>query len=264
MANGGQILGDTSSSRRGRGWSREELLIVLDLYWRIPFGQYNSRNKEVMRVAEAIGRTGGSVAMRLGNYASLDPDLEQRGLQNGSAAVRDIWNEMGEDWDAFLEESTVARQNHGLLDESDPADMADEEQERTTERQVVVIQRAGQDFFRKAVLAAYNYRCCISGLSETDLLIASHIVPWHIDKKNRINPRNGLLLSALHDKAFDRGLITLDGDLIVRVSRNTESDEDRFFAQTIVAYDGHAISPPEKLRPAPEFLAYHREHIFRG
>ena len=70
-----------------------------------------------------------------------------------------------------------------------------------------------------AVMSAYNGRCCITGLSLSGLLVASHIIPWSHDRDNRVNPRNGLLLSALHDKAFDTGLITIkDFDMTVRVS----------------------------------------------
>ena len=80
--------------------------------------------------------------------------------------------------------------------------------------------------------------------------MASHIVPWRVDKRNRVNPRNGLLLSALHDKAFDIGLITIDDDMTVRVSRKHLVLNDRFFSTSIEDYDGHPIRPPEKFGPA--------------
>ena len=94
--------------------------------------------------------------------------------------------------------------------------------------------------------------------------MASHIVPWKVDRTNRLNPRNGLLLSILHDKAFDRGYITLDDDLVVRVARSHIPSADKFFVQSVVSYDGQAVTPPEKFRPHPDFLAYHRERIFLG
>ena len=265
MASQESNLGGSQPLSFRRRWTRQEFLIVLDLYWRIPFGQFHMQNHEVIRVAQAIGRTPSAVAMRLGNFASLDPELKQRGLRNGSAAARGIWSEMHDNWDNFVEESTIARQSHGLIDETEVSHIDEEEKgSRVTERQGVRRQRVGQDFFRAAVMTAYNYRCCISGLAETELLIASHIVPWKDDEKNRMNPRNGLLLSVLHDKAFDRGFITLDDNLVVHVSQNHLPANDRFFSETVAAYDGHPIAPPEKLRPAPEFLAYHREHIFLG
>ena len=254
-----------SSPRSGTQWTREELLTVLGLYCRISFGQYNSRNKDVIRVAAAIGRTPAAVAMKLGNLASLDPTLRQSGLRNASNPDRAIWAEMNADWGTFVEESSEARRGYGLLDDTEPVESADGEtmQERVTERKGVVTQRVGQDFFRDALLSAYNYKCCISGLAVEPLLIASHIVPWSADEKNRLNPHNGLLLSVLHDKAFDKGLITLDGDLKVRISRSHLPKGDRFFTQAIAAYDGHPIAVPEKFGPHPDFLAYHREHVFK-
>jgi putative restriction endonuclease len=61
-------------------------------------------------------------------------------------------------------------------------------------RRVVTEQRIKQQFFRRAVLSSYRGRCCMSGLSEPRLLIASHIVPWSKDKANRLNPRKRVVL----------------------------------------------------------------------
>jgi predicted restriction endonuclease len=58
----------------------------------------------------------------------------------------------------------------------------------------------------------------MSGLSDSRLLIASHIVPWSSDKQIRLNPSNGLCLSAIHDRAFDKGLMTLSDDLKIVIS----------------------------------------------
>ncbi len=65
----------------------------------------------------------------------------------------------------------------------------------------IVQVRVNQARFRRAILASYNATCCMSGLRVPKLLVASHIVPWSIDTQNRLNPSNGLCLSALHDHA---------------------------------------------------------------
>lgn len=228
----------------------------------------HSRNPEIVIVAQAIARTSSAVAMKLVNLASLDPGLRQRGisgLRNASGVDRAIWVEMNSDWAAFVEESTVALRNYGLLEDTDTATAieSEDEEDRVTERQGIVTLRKGQDFFREALLSAYNYRCCVSGLAVGELLVASHIVPWRDDVKNRLNPRNGLLLSVLHDKAFDRGVITVDENLRVRVSNRFRSVADGFFASAIASYDRRSITLPEKLAPDPAFLAYHRENIFQ-
>lgn len=80
--------------------------------------------------------------------------------------------------------------------------------------------RVNQEFFRNTLLANYNSRCCLTGLSNKALLVASHIKLWKVSdpKTERLAPDNGLLLNALHDKAFDRGLITITKDLMIVVS----------------------------------------------
>lgn len=83
-------------------------------------------------------------------------------------------------------------------------------------REQMVHVRVGQNYFRNAVLSAYESRCCMTGISVPEFLIASHIKPWKSsdDKKEKANPRNGLCLNALHDKAFDLGFITVDKDTL--------------------------------------------------
>ena len=130
------------------------------------------------------------------------------------------------------------------------------------DRPVETTARVGQSFFRSAVLSAYSERCCITGLSIPRLLVASHIVPWSHDPANRVNPRNGLLLSALHDRAFDAGLLTVKDDMTVKVSPSYSDDE--FFSSAVAAYQGKPIRLPERFHPDREFLAYHRENIFVG
>ena len=101
------------------------------------------------------------------------------------------------------------------------------------DRVVQTTTRIGQSFFRAMILSAYNERCCITGLSIPSLLVASHIVPWSHDKQDRVNPRNGLLLSALHDKAFDNGILTLNDDMTVRISPKYSGSDDRYFSESI-------------------------------
>ncbi len=95
------------------------------------------------------------------------------------------------------------------------------------------------------------------------LLVASHIIPWRHDRLNRANPRNRLLLSALHDRAFDIGMITIDDDMTVRVSQKQTVRDDSFLSTSIEFYHGRMIYCPEKFSPGRQFLAYHREHVFQ-
>ena len=207
--------------------------------------------------------------MKLGNIASIDPEITRTGrtgLRNASARDRAMWDEMKADWQHFAIESHRAMEELGAGLASVDGDSADNQSEAPVgeDRVVRATMRIGQTFFRSAVLSAYNRRCCITGLSIPSLLVASHVVPWRLDKANRTNPRNGLLLSALHDRAFDAGLLTIADDMTVRVSSKHAVRDDGFFAASFKAYDRRPIHLPEKFRPDPDLLSYHREHIFQG
>ena len=68
-------------------------------------------------------------------------------------------------------------------------------------REVIIKQRINQNVFRAMILNNYRTRCAITGIDIPELLIASHIIPWAKDEENRLNPSNGICLSALYDKA---------------------------------------------------------------
>jgi putative restriction endonuclease len=107
-------------------------------------------------------------------------------------------------------------------------------------------------------------RCCITGINVPSLLRASHIKPWSEFADCRLDARNGLCLSSIHDAAFDCGLITLDEDLRVVLSKRLR---DHFpqpaLEQNFASFAGNAIRVPEKLaQPDADFLAYHRESVY--
>ena len=120
-----------------------------------------------------------------------------------------------------------------------------------------------QGFFRAAVLAAYDSTCCITGISVNALLCASHIIPWSQDKKNRTNPRNGLCLNAIHDRAFDRGLLTITLDYEVMISPQIRAMKGKGIETFIHKYDHAKIRVPDRFAPERPFLQYHQEHIFQ-
>ena len=247
-------------------WTRQQLLVAFSLYCRLPFGKLHSRNPEIIKYAQLIGRTPSSLAMKLTNIASIDPVITssgRKGLKGASKSDRNMWDEMQSDWDNFVINSEKAILEVGAEFQSDTKTSAQTKLEDYTGKTKIASTkvRLGQSFFRKSVLSAYNEKCCITGLSVPKLLVASHIVPWRVDQSNRLNPRNGLSLSMLHDKAFDLGLITINEDMTVRVSRKEVINND-FFSSAIQSYDGKPIFLPEKFQPLEEFLSYHRHNIF--
>ena len=250
-------------------WTRQQLLVAFALYCRIPFSRISSRNPDIIRAAAAIGRTSSALSMKMGNIASLDPAITstgRKGLRAASANDRAMWDEMTSDWEIFAVECEQALLATEVIPETVVEQtMPDYDVLPVGEDRVVrATTRIGQRFFRAAVMSAYNEQCCITGLAIPQLLIASHIVPWRHDTANRTNPKNGLLLSALHDRAFDAGLLTINDDMTVRVSRQRVESTGKFFSSAIGSYEGRSIALPEKFAPDKEFLAYHREHIFQG
>lgn len=91
---------------------------------------------------------------------------------------------------------------------------------KSTEAERLVVQRVGQDIFRDALLEYWNRQCPLTGITDEALLRASHIVAWADcdSDAHRLDVHNGLLLSALWDAAFDRGLVSFSDDGVVLAS----------------------------------------------
>ncbi len=249
-------------------WTRTETLAALYVYLLLPFGQLHRGQPKIKQLASWIGRTPNSVALKLVNLASLDPQIQARGLSgmgNVSNLDKQIWKELHQDWDPVALEAaavyeSLARGHRVTPDEDLVLDAETPTFGEGKTRSATTEVRVNQARFRKSVLASYNATCCISGLQHEKLVIASHIVPWSEDTHNRLNPQNGLCLSALHDRAFDQGLITVTPDFVVRVSKKlTAIEGDTFMVESLLRFDNHAIHLPERFRPAPEFLAKHAQ-----
>ena len=248
-------------------WTRDELILAINLYCKLPFGKMHSRTKEVINLAALIGRKPGAMAYKLVNFASLDPSLQQRGIKgasNASKLDKQIWNEFYNNWDAALLESEqlLAKKEHTTIERLNDIDVNDIPKGLTKER--LVMTRVNQHLFRKMVLATYNYKCCITGIDQTDLLIASHIVAWGKDEQNRLNPMNGLCLNALHDRAFDKFLITVSAeDYTIRVSdKLKKKDAAVSIEENFLKLEGQRIVLPDKFLPDTELLKRHNE-IFK-
>jgi len=263
------MIKEVNMKSTGR-WTKDQLKLAFNLYCQLPFGKLHSRNPEIIELAKLIGRTSSAVAMKLVNFASLDPSITnsgRSGLGNASSLDREVWEEFHSDWEklalacALLNQRLRAEHGNPLGNQEvdETFDLSDFTGET---RQVLTEQRIKQSFFRRAVLASYRGRCCLSGLSESRLLIASHIVPWSRDKTNRLNPSNGLCLSALHDKAFDYGLFTLDEHFCVVVSDELKRKKEPFIQTAFLAIEGKSIEFPERFSPGPTFLERHRTEIF--
>ena len=83
-------------------WSHDELVVACGLYFALPFGQMHSRNHKIIEASRLLGRTPSSLAMKLVNFASLDPAHQARGVKGLSAHSRSdeqVWREFQARWD---------------------------------------------------------------------------------------------------------------------------------------------------------------------
>ena len=256
-------------------WTREHFLIALNLYCKLPFGKLHKGTHIIVDTAAKMGRTPDSLAMKLCNFAALDPVQRARGIRGLPGATKHdkaMWDDFHSHLSALGAESEQLLHDLFTRDDSKEVDFLTREKVRLvaptgpTESQATVKVRQGQQFFRQAVLTAYDVRCCISGINVPCLLVASHIKPWGQFPNERLNPQNGVCLSTLHDAAFDAGLITLDEKLRVVLSKQLR----RFFPQpaleqNFVPFEGAPIRLPEKLaEPDAGYLRFHREEIFQS
>ena len=248
-------------------WTRNEEIIVFNLYCKIPFQRSSKSHPDVIKIANLIGRTPSSVNMKIGNFGSFDETLKAKGivgLTNASRLDKEIWDEFNGRWDelAYESEKLIAQLQANSLENT----IIDEQLPLGTERISTVKQRVNQSFFRSAVLSSYSTTCCITGLSTPSLLIASHIKPWkQSSEAEKTNPCNGLCLNALHDKAFDKGLITVEADnyTIIVSNRITDIFNGEIVSKFFDSYSGKQIILPEKFAPKKEFLEYHNDVIFQ-
>lgn len=249
-------------------WTRQELILAINLYCKLPFGKLHSKNPDVIKLADLIGRTPNSVAYKLVNFASLDPSLQARGIKgasNVSYLDKEIWNEFYSNWDIlpFQSEQLLAKFEGTTIEQLNHISEDELPKEGKTREQVIKV-RVNQSFFRSSVLAAYNNTCCITGIQQAEVLIAGHIRPWGIDEKNRMNPRNGVAMNALHDRAFETGLITISPDFRVKVSSILKGQsKSQTVREYFLEYNNKSIILPSKFIPDIEFLKYHNKERFK-
>lgn len=256
-------------AEKRNNWTREETILAFDLYCKMPFSKISKTNKDIIELAKLIGRSPSAVGLKMANLARFDKELQSRnisGMSHGSRLDEEVWYEFCNNWEelsyqaqqilASKKQTTVENMLNYVDIEYIPAG---EERER------LVKARVGQYFFRMSVLSAYSNRCCITGLSVPELLVSSHIKPWKDSdvQTERTNPCNGLCLNALHDKAFDRGLITIDHNYNIVVSsrlKNAEMDSET--QEWLKHYDRCRIMLPDRFLPGQNFIEYHNDVVF--
>lgn len=246
-------------------WTDEEMILALDLYFKLPFGRLNRTTPEVKELAALIGRTNNSVALRLVNYAACDPYIRntgRTGMTSGMDRCMPYWNQYANNKEElFLKaeeiKAQMAKKPIEQLLSLTPDDFIGKE------REAVIRQRVNQSSFRSMILANYNETCAISGICLPQLLIASHIIPWAENENERLNPENGICLSPLYDKAFDKGFIGIRPDYTIAISNELKEYKSKeFYTNFFSSIENQMINLPEEHAPNTSFLEYHLNHIF--
>ena len=248
---------------QNRKWTKEETILALALYCKIPFGKIHKNNPLVIELSKLLGRTPSSVSMKMGNFGRFDEELAKKGisgLSHGSALDKVVWDEYHLDMQALSETVDKVPYMSELICQEDRIEALPAGHTRSTTVQA----RVNQGFFRSTVLSAYNKKCCVTGLDVPSLLIASHIKPWSESdpKTERTNPCNGLSLNALHHEAFDDGIFTIDTDYKILISKTAK---DRYtsdvFNEFFRKYEGRSIILPERFLPSKEMIDYHNSRL---
>lgn len=248
-------------------WTRDELILTLSVYFQLPFGRLNHTTPEVKELAKLIGRTDSSAALRLSNFAACDPyiiESGRTGMPGGLSVCMPIWEEFANDHEKLFQEAQRIKAK--LLNQTveETLDISESDLEGK-ERTAVIKQRVNQTVFRSMILSNYEERCAITGINIPDLLVAGHIIPWaDSTPQQKLSPENGICLSALYDKAFDKGLITISPDdyTIQLSSALREYETQEYFDKHFGAVEGNVIMLPVEHKPSRDYLAYHRDHVF--
>ncbi len=247
-------------------WSRDQAIIVFNLYCQIPFQKASSTNPLIVKTAKLIGRSPNSVKMKIGNYGSLDPELQKRGivgLTNISKLDKEIWDEFNNNWESLAYKSEVLKAKFANQNIEDIIPENEESFPLGKDKKSLIKTRVNQQFFRKTVLSANNNSCCITGIQIPELLVASHIIPWKDKNETRLDPRNGLCLNSFHDKAFDRGFISISNNFEIIVSESiTQKYSQTTTLDWFKLFDKKRMIMPDKFVPLQEYLEYHRKNIF--
>jgi putative restriction endonuclease len=252
-----------------KNWTKDQTIVAFNLYCKIPFNRVTSNHPDIIKIAKTIGRSPNSVKMKIGNFGSFDPELKKRGivgLANTSKLDKEVWDEFNSDWEKLAYESEVLIAKFKKLKiEEYVAEYDFEKYSEGKEKESIVKTRINQSFFRQTVLSAYNNTCCITGINNQSLLIASHIIPWSENKKLRLNPHNGLCLNSLHDKAFDKHLITVTPDYRLLISKQIKGAKSiKVMQDYFIKYDNMKINLPERFVPEKSFLEQHYKRFLES
>lgn len=257
-----------------------EDILIIELYSRTPLAKIRRDNRDILDLSKFLTdhgcpRTPSAIKFKMENLKSVDKkylDNGRRvGMTNISAQLSEVWGRFYNvgfadiDVEADKAREAIKSGNYAVVSPEEYFPDNSRVEGRTKKR--VVNARVNQDAFRDRVLAAYENKCCVTGLDIPELLIASHIKPWHDCKGEeswqRMDIRNGLCLNALHDRAFDKGYMGIDEDMRVMYSPRIRDHYDRAsISELFKPYEGRKIDGVSRVPAGKDYLEYHRKEVF--
>lgn len=151
--------------RPHRNWTREEHILAFNLYCQIPFGTIHMGNPRIIELAGLIGRTIGSVSLKLSNFARFDPALQARGIRGHSHGAKgevEVWREFIDHPESLAFESEQLRADRLGRPVEEVAEIDERDLPQAgIEREALVRIRVNQSFFRRRIVSEYEARCCV-------------------------------------------------------------------------------------------------------
>jgi len=252
--------------REGRTWNRDELVLALELYLDENC-VCDSGDIQVRELAAMIERSPVAVVYKMLNFEALDPD-GQGGLDHYGQRDNEVWNEFCRDRAGLHMAADTAVENVMSQNPSAKGSVSQVIKLSIRDGDFFVPDSIGrrrtrnrQDVFRDMVLTSYGHQCALCDIGIEELLVAAHIVPWAVDPMNRLNPRNGISLCALHDRVFDRGPMTILDDGTIELSPRLAEEPPGILERLLGTGQ---LRLPHESPPDEKFLQYHREHIFQA
>lgn len=254
-------------------------MMAFALYMILPPREYDDKGVVVQRLASSIRRSASSVTLKIWNIAAHDTNRLVKGhigMQHGSKLDVQVWDSYEDGGDRYteqciglLKEALLQNGNHLSPVANDQKSSLENTMLLLTgetptgfERKTTVLQRINQSYFRNSLLQNYHGTCCVTGMTISALLVASHIKPWKASTPHeKTAATNGVLLNAFHDSAFDQGLITIDDDYRIVIAHNAVQHSETN-DKWLYTFEGHHIEMPAANPPSHRFLAYHHKHIF--
>ena len=255
-------------SRDGVNWTLEETRAAFVLYMMLEPREITETTADIRQLALALGRSESSVCKKIYNIQANDANRTAgKGLSHSSKFDKIVWEMYAEQSDVFLDESIalLSLASTTRSEASSRIDYGSEAFVEGSERVSQVRQRVNQGYFRNTLMKNYGRKCCLTGIAFDQLLVASHIKPWKDSSaKEKVAASNGLLLNAFHDRAFDKGLITLDDKYRIVLSSEAvrRSRKDNVARDWLVGFEGKRIFVPEVAPPEQSYIRWHNENVF--